>query len=86
MLTWVIVTVTALVSVGVLALLVVREPVAPRAPVPELTGPEQVRRGFRLVWPGYDPAEVDAHLLAVETLLREKLEQGGRDGAGGLDR
>ncbi|MFA9444351.1 hypothetical protein [Egicoccus sp. AB-alg6-2] len=117
MLTWVVVAVTAIVAVAVLALLVIREPVVPRRSVAAVTGPEQVRRTFRYVWPGYDPAEVDAHLAAAAQAwdddrgggrdrlggatserserddrgggreqLREELEDGGGDGAGGLDR
>ncbi|MEX2503982.1 MAG: DivIVA domain-containing protein [Egicoccus sp.] len=87
MLTWVLVTVTAVAAIGVLALLVMREPLgAPRTAPPPIDGPADVRRGFRLVWPGYDPAEVDAHLAAIDTWLREELEEDGGDGAGGLDR
>lgn len=92
MLTWILVTVTAVAAIGVLALLVLREPLGAPRPVPPVGGPDDVRRGFRLVWPGYDPAEVDAHLAAIaETWgggreeLREELEDGGGDGAGGLE-
>lgn len=107
MLTWILVTVTAVAAIGVLALLVLREPLGAPRPVPPVGGPDDVRRGFRLVWPGYDPAEVDAHLAQIERTWSgeatserserddrgggwdrsgEELEDGGGDGAGGLER
>ncbi|HSK23425.1 MAG TPA: DivIVA domain-containing protein [Egicoccus sp.] len=98
MLTWILVTVTAVAAIGVLALLVLREPLGEPRPVPPVAGPDDVRRGFRLVWPGYDPAEVDAHLAQIERTwsggddrgggrdrLGEELEDGGGDGAGGFE-
>lgn len=86
MLTWILVTVTAVAATGVLALLVLREPLERPRPATPVTGPADVRRRFRIVWPGYDRAEVDAHLAAIDLWLREKFEEGGGDGAGGLDR
>lgn len=89
MLTWVVVGVTAVVAVGVLVLLLVREPVVRPDRVEPVAGPDGVRRSFRWAWPGYDPAQVDAHLAAIDHAwregLREELEEGGGDGAGGLD-
>ena len=89
MLTWVLVTVTAVAAIGVLALLVLREPLGEPRTVSPVGGPDDVRRGFRLVWPGYDPAEVDAHLVQIEQAWGggrdrsgEELEDGGGDGTG----
>jgi len=70
MFTWIVVAATAIVAVAAMALLVVREPVSRPRTVATVSGPDEVHRRFRWRWPGYDPAEVDAHLAAVEEAWR----------------
>ena len=87
MLTWIVVAATAIIAVGAMALLVVREPVSRPRTVPAVAGPDEVRRRFRWRWPGYDPAEVDAHLAAVEEAWRRHrgAVPHGRDPSSGQD-